>query len=164
MTRSFMSGFIRQGTGYSHIRAILCVSIQWTWGILQNLIGFAMFLANRSKKHYMFKSNIVTEWNKPHSMGCGMFIFLSNNRRHYDRTIDEKLKHDTLVHEYGHTVQSLLLGPLFLPVIAIPSVTWAFFKPLQKLRKEKRISYYWLYCEKWANHLGDRICGNRRLV
>jgi hypothetical protein len=93
-----------------------------------------------------------------------MFIFLSNNRRHYDRTIDEKLKHDTLVHEYGHTVQSLLLGPLVLPVIAIPSVTWAFFKPLLKLRKEKRISYYWLFCEKWANYLGDSICSNRRLV
>ena len=147
----------------SVIRTIFCVFIQWTWGILQNLIGFAIFLANRNKKHYMFRSNIVTEWNKSHSMGCGMFIFLSNTRRHYDNVIDEKLRYDTLVHEYGHTVQSLLLGPLFLPVIAIPSETWAFFKPLRKCRNENHISYYWLYCEKWANSIGDRICGNRRL-
>lgn len=40
-----------------------------------------------------------------------------------------------LVHEYGHTIQSMILGPLYLIVIGIPSTLWGFL--MGKKRKEK---------------------------
>ncbi len=149
---------------FSILKTAVCVAVQFTYGLAQNIIGLTMFLWNRKNEHFVFRNNIVTMWDKSHSMGCGMFIFLSSRRMHYDTAKDQKLRYDVLVHEYGHTVQSLILGPLFLPIIAIPSVTWAFFKPVRRFREKRRLSYYWLYCEKWANRLGDKICGNKRLV
>lgn len=149
----------------SKTTVFLCVLIQWTWGVLQNLYGFAKFLYYRKNKHYRFRTAIVTIWDKPHSMGCGMFIFLRGTAYSgISKDDNAKLQYDTLVHEYGHTIQSMILGPLFVPVIAIPSLSWAFIPYFRKLRKRKRISYYWLYCERWANRIGDRICDNERLL
>lgn len=44
----------------------------------------------------------------------GLFIFINKN----DHT--EKLRK----HEYGHTIQSLILGPLWIFVIGLPSLIW----------------------------------------
>ena len=46
-------------------------------------------------------------------MSMGMFLFLGDHDKH------------VLVHEYGHSIQSCILGPLYLPVIGIPSLIWA---------------------------------------
>lgn len=58
---------------------------------------------------------------------------------------------NTIKHEWGHTRQSLYLGPLYLIVIGIPSFLWACtYKWLKK-------DYYWFYTESWANKLGGII-------
>ena len=149
----------------SRITFFFCTLIHWTWGILQNLFGLVMFLIYLKERHYRFRTSIVTIWNKPSSLGCGMFIFLSGtDYLGVSKDDNKKLQYDTLVHEYGHCIQSLFLGPLFIPIIAIPSFSWAFFPYFDRLRNRKKISYYWLYCEKWANRIGDRICENRRIL
>ncbi len=54
----------------------------------------------------------------------------------------------TRLHEYGHSIQSRILGPLYLIVIGIPSIIWAaYWNPTKG-------SYYKFYTEKWANKLG----------
>ena len=142
---------------------VLCVIVQWTWGIIQNALGFLLFLCVLRKRHYRFRTSIVTEWKFPYSASYGMFVFLNREDASLDnKTVLPKWEYDTLVHEYGHCIQSILLGPLFLPVIAIPSVIWATMPFFERLRRRKGLSYYWLYCEKWANVLGDKICRNKR--
>lgn len=137
--------------------------LQWTWGILQNLVGFFLLLLNINKKHTIFKGAIVTSWNLSSCLGCGMFIFVHESCFPRVSPITNKMsQNDVLVHEYGHTIQSIILGPLFLLVIALPSVTWAGLPLFKKMRCKKGISYYWLYCEKWANVLGDKICHHVR--
>jgi hypothetical protein len=79
-----------------------------------------------------------------------MFIIMNGKR-------DEKWTSTTKVHEYGHTIQSLILGPLYLFVIGIPSIIWCNSKKCVKLRKEKGVSYFDFYPEKWANFLGEKI-------
>lgn len=138
--------------------------VQWTWGIAQNIAGSLLFLLLLRHEHFFFHGAIVTVWHSDYSVDCGMFIFLCD----YGLTENSgetlrKRQYDTLVHEYGHSIQSILLGPFFMPVIGLPSSTWASLPCLQKLRKRKNLSYYWLYCEKWANHLGDKILKNNRL-
>ena len=55
-------------------------------------------------------------------------------------------------HEYGHTIQSKMLGPIYLIVIVIPSCLWAWLG--EKYREKNDVSYYAFYTEKWANKLG----------
>lgn len=55
-----------------------------------------------------------------------------------------------LAHESGHVKQSLYLGPLYLFVIGIPSLLWAWCHRWIAPKK----SYYWFYTESFANKLG----------
>lgn len=141
---------------------VICFILQCTWGFAQNLLGLLIRLKYLKNKCYIFRTSIVTIWDKNYNIGCGMFIFLSGNKRYVDTLKDKKEKYDTLVHEYGHSIQSIILGPLFIPIIAIPSLVWAFSKTFQRMRIKNNTSYYWLYCELWANMIGDKICNNKR--
>lgn len=73
------------------------------------------------------------------SVTLGSYIFLS------PRATDT-----TVRHEYGHTRQSLILGPLYLIVIGIPSIIWAATHKLIAPNKP----YGWFYTESTANKLG----------
>lgn len=53
-------------------------------------------------------------------------------------------------HEWGHTKQSLILGPLYLIVIGIPSIIWASVH--KKIAPDT--SYFNFFTEKWADELG----------
>ncbi|MGN1338861.1 MAG: hypothetical protein ACI4WS_01080 [Oscillospiraceae bacterium] len=133
------------------VRLLLYWLAQWTWGVVQNLCGLVVFLLNIRREHRFYHGAVVTSWDNPgYSTGLGMFIFMSDSisAEDYPRT---------LVHEYGHTVQSALLGVFFLPAVGLPSVLWAAIPALKRFRREKRVSYYWFYPERWANFLGERV-------
>lgn len=119
---------------------------QWTWGFPQSLLGLIVYLINHDKPHTDFHGCIVTHWETRGSLGVGMFLFLGKN--HHP---------DTVIHEFGHSVQSLILGPLFLPVMGIPSFVWCNLPVFRKMRKEKGVSYYSFYPEKSANFLGSLV-------
>lgn len=121
---------------------------QWTWGFPQSLLGLIICLINHDKPKERYRGCIVTHWDQSGSMGVGMFLFLGKN--HSDHT---------LIHEFGHSVQSVILGPLFLPVMGIPSIIWCNLPVFRKMRKEKGISYYSFYPEKSANYLGSLVTG-----
>lgn len=126
--------------------------LQWSWGIVQNVIGLALFCANAAKRHYNYKGAVVTEWNYPRgSVGLGMFIFISvpADGKNVTAAALEKTKR----HEYGHTLQSIILGPLFLLVIGLPSLLWCGLPCFVNYRKRKGVSYYKFYTERWANRL-----------
>lgn len=138
------------------IKLIIYYLLQWTWALPQNIIGLCVRLyvlsKDKTKETSRFGGAVVTEWTKGHgSMGLGMFIFMG----HKGEPDEEKI----LVHEYGHTLQSAVLGPLFLFVIGLPSEIWAFFPPFVKLRKNKGIKYTSFYPEKWANIWGSAVTG-----
>lgn len=126
---------------------ILYYFIQFSWGVIQNIIGLLLFLIlyiiNPKRRIKMYKQNIVTFWNNEYGLSLGIFIFVGSDNK--------KL----LMHEYGHSIQSLIFGPLYLIVVGIPSLLWALL--FSKYRKNKNISYGKFYTEKWANKLGGNI-------
>lgn len=135
---------------------VLYVILQFTWGILQNICGVltrlvVLIRCGKDAKMGCFHGAVMTRWKKTHSMGLGMFIFYG----HGDAPDAENIKS----HEFGHTVQSAWLGPLFLPVIGIPSYVWAMLPVFVKKRKEQGIKYCSFYPESWANKLGEKITG-----
>ena len=122
---------------------------QWTWGFPQSLVGLIVYLINRNKPHETYRGCIVTRWGNRGSLGVGMFLFLGCD--------DPQVR----VHEFGHSVQSLILGPLFLPIMGIPSILWCNLPRCRKLRKEKGISYYRFYPESTASRLGAWATGEK---
>jgi hypothetical protein len=84
----------------------------------------------------------------------GMFIFTP-----YETAGDEGRQEyceKVAVHEFGHTFQALLLGPLYPFIIGIPSISWGSIPYFQKIRDEKKLPYTWLFCEKWASSWGEK--------
>lgn len=135
--------------------------IQCTWGILQTLLGFFVFLINIKHEHFLYHGAIITKWNKGSSVSLGMFVFITKEpyfyRRYRDQYSKEELFERLLVHEYGHTIQSLILGPLYLIIMGIPSALWAGVPYFHKKRKNEKISYFAFFTEKWANTLGEKV-------
>lgn len=131
--------------------------LQFTWGILQNLAGFLWFLVYLGRPHSLWHGAILTRVRRKGFSGgwtFGCFIFLTE-------PLSPAAERDLLIHEYGHTVQSLILGPLWSLAIGLPSVLWCHLPLFRRLRRKRGLSYSWLYCEGWADRLGQRALGER---
>jgi hypothetical protein len=139
---------------------------QCTWGFLQTLLGLFMFLIHNKSKHFWYHGALVTAWKLKSSVSLGMFVFVADEpffaKKYRDISIEEHSKM-LLVHEYGHTIQSLILGPLYLILMGIPSTVWGFLPSAAKLRKEKQVSYFSFFTESWANVLGERVTGEKSM-
>lgn len=127
---------------------------QWTWGLPQTLIGALIALSLRGAPRFLYHGAVVTVWKNHGSMSMGMFLFLAEHLDGLDAAAPTGYAHEILRHEYGHTYQSLMLGPLYLLVIGLPSIIWAQSARLRRWRKETGRSYSWLYTEGWADRLG----------
>ena len=136
--------------------AAIYYPLQWTWGILQNIAGLCVFLVLVRRPHFCYERCVATVWNRGESLSLGMFVFVSKHLKGDLQDEDSELSRVT-VHEYGHTFQSLVLGPLYLLVISLPSGVWCMIPGFENMRRRKKISYHSLYTERWANHLGLNI-------
>ncbi len=139
--------------------------LQCTWGFLQTLVGFFVFLTHAKKPHFWYHGAVITVWDKQSSVSLGLFVFVASKpffAKKYSGSISEKESWNRLlVHEYGHTIQSLVLGPLYLIIIGIPSALWASLG--KRKRREKQIPYGAFFTEKWANLLGERVTGEESI-
>ena len=140
---------------------------QWTWGVIQSSLGLVNFMLHIRDKHYFYHGAVITEWQDKSSVSLGMFVFVTSQPFFYDKLKSEytmeELSQRLLVHEYGHTIQSLFLGPLYLILIGIPSTLWGFLPSLNKKRKTERLSYFSFFTEKWANNLGEKVTGQKSM-
>ena len=124
--------------------------LQYTWGLPQTLLGSAVYLAHRKDEHGKFGNAKVTYWDRPDGLSLGKFIFVPKKGR------------GMLNHEYGHTKQSLLLGPLYLPLIGLPSLIWNRLPYFKSFRKKTGKSYDSIIIERSATYLGKSGRGARR--
>lgn len=149
------------------MRGVLYCVMQCTWGIFQSLLGLINFLIHIRDRHYFYHGAVVTEWNDKSSVSLGMFVFVTSEPYFCDKLKDkytkEELSKRLLVHEYGHTIQSLVLGHLYLIVMGIPSTLWGFLPHLNKKRKDEQISYFSFFTESWANVLGEKVTGEKSM-
>lgn len=147
------------------LKRIAYIFIQCTWGAVQSLLGLIAMLLLGNQKRGFYRCAVLTEYDidsVPKYMrwlGCvslGMFIFVGT---HKDTSRERAW--EIASHEYGHTLQSLLLGPLYLIMVGAPSFIWC--RHYGKHRGEyaaRGISYYSRYPEKQATALGLRAGGH----
>ena len=137
------------------LKAFLFYLVQWTWGLPVNIVGGLMFLYFTKIKgyrwqHFGYAKIVYMPWNAG-GLSMGLFIFMKDQHK------NKKWTHDVRIHEYGHTWQCLVLGPLYYPVIAIPSVIWC--NCFRGYRQKHNVAYGKLYCEGWANAWGRKFTG-----
>ncbi|MCL2818417.1 MAG: hypothetical protein FWD41_01605 [Actinomycetia bacterium] len=136
------------------LSTILVFILNSTWGIIQSLMGLIRFFMYWRHPHYRYEASIVTvgaSSKRSQSKGglsLGSFIFISSDMK------PEDIPRSRLVrHEYGHVLQSVALGPLFLPLVGIPSFIWAQY--FSDWRKRNGVNYYTFYTERWADNWGE---------
>ena len=125
------------------MKRFLIILLQCTWGLPQTLTGLIVYTICRIRgcDRFLFGNAVCTEWHRRDGVSLGLFIFCPKNGGIH-------------LHEYGHTRQSLLLGPLYLLAVSLPSLLWAGLPVFEKMRREKHVSYSRLWCEGWADRIG----------
>ena len=120
--------------------------LNFTWGIIMNIIGAvgAGIMLAAGKQPVRHAGSIV--FRTGHNWGgvsLGIFSFIC----------EESGEH-TLDHEFGHSIQNALYGPLFPFIVAIPSAAryWAIHF---KLIKVKNYDDAWF--EGQATDWGTRV-------
>ncbi|MFP4511220.1 MAG: hypothetical protein ACLFNQ_13945 [Spirochaetaceae bacterium] len=139
--------------------------LQWTWELPQTLLGLVVFLTVRlldrgaTTRRYR-KSTVLTRTTVINGgVSLGMFLFSFDYARGCGISRpDAQRRMDN--HEWGHSVQSRYLGPAYLIVIGVPSVTRAIRSRFRRRRCRSRKELYddrWYYRgfpEAWADRLG----------
>ena len=89
------------------------------------------------------KELLLYLWQLPQNLLGELLVLIYRPEGSYD------YDGNTEKHEWGHTRQSRMLGPLYLIVIGLPSLLWAaWWNPGRKA------GYFDFYTEKWADRLG----------
>ncbi len=140
------------------MRQLIYLLVQCTWGLLQTVAGAVVFLRFRRCPHRLYHGAVVTVYPLYSSLSLGPFIFLTDKppRDRSGQIPYQEIPRRLLVHEYGHTVESLILGPLYLPVIGLPSALWANLPACQR-KWRNETSYFSFFPEKSANYLGEKV-------
>lgn len=123
--------------------------ILFIWQLPQHLlailyIGYLVIMCKDLGVDSRYKQAIVIPCVMRGAVTLGCYVFVGLNSE-YRKTVK---------HELGHTIQSKILGPLYLIVIGIPSITYCGLRRIfPSLRKK---NYYDFYTEKWANNLSEK--------
>ena len=129
--------------------AAVFLFVQCTWGAAQTLLGFLLFLRFLRAPHRCYCGSISTRWKLDGGISLGLFIFTPDREEAWCRQME--------VHEYGHAWQSLLLGPLYLIIVGLPSILWARLPGCIRMRRERQVPYSAFYTERWADRLGEAM-------
>ena len=123
--------------------------ILFIWQLPQHIValiyfGYLVMMCKDLGIDSRYKQAIVIPCIMRGAVTLGNYVFAGLNSE-YKKTIK---------HELGHTIQSKILGPLYLIVIGIPSITYCGLRRIfPSLRKK---NYYDFYTEKWANNLSEK--------
>ena len=123
--------------------------ILFIWQLPQHIVaiiyfGYLVMMCKDLGVDSRYKQAIVIPCIMRGAVTLGNYVFVGLNSE-YRKTVK---------HELGHTIQSKILGPLYLIIIGIPSITYCGLRRLfPSLRKK---NYYDFYTEKWANNLSEK--------
>ena len=123
--------------------------ILFIWQLPQHIVaiiyfGYLVMMCKDLGVDSRYKQAIVIPCVMRGAITLGNYIFVGLNSEYKE----------TVKHELGHTIQSKILGPLYLIVIGIPSITYCGLRRLFRSLRKK--NYYDFYTEKWANNLSEK--------
>jgi hypothetical protein len=123
------------------------------WELPQNFSGLLVFIVMKLKQrivhieteanHYYFETALT-------GVSLGRFIFWSPSGNRFSH-----LENDCRMHEYGHSRQSLMLGPSYLIIVGIPSLCRVLYSRWYRKKHGRNWkNYFNAFPENWADKLG----------
>lgn len=109
----------------------------WVWQLPQNLLGLLLVFLYQAKLETTYHGKLI--YISPHINGgisLGKYIIIKS------------LNDSVIKHEYGHSLQSVYTGWLYLIIFALPSLIHA----LLYVKYCKDTNYYHFYTERWADY------------
>lgn len=123
--------------------------LAFIWQLPQTIIGWIIALFYKEINRLNYKGRTIRVCDKfPGGISLGYIVIV----RKYPYNTDTW---DTVKHEWGHTRQSLYLGPLYLLIIGLPSLIWT--QVYGTIVKPHTNGYYEFYTEKTADKLGGVV-------
>lgn len=122
-------------------RARITEAILYAWQLPQHLVALLFLLVLRPEKREAQGVAFYLSGRMRGGISLGRYIIVGPHWNEKD-----------LAHEDGHSLQSLILGLLYLPVVGLPSLTWAAL--YGRVIKATPGGYFRFYTEKWADQLG----------
>ena len=118
-------------------------SIKWLWQFPQNMLALFIedILCQAAYREGIVGGNTMIYNDVLPTMSLGNYIF-----------VDTMSSQKSIQHEFGHSKQSDILGPLYLIVIGIPSLLHNIVHYLCS-KIGIKWNYYSFYTESWANKL-----------
>ena len=125
------------------------------WQLPQHIIAYVIMLVNcksikpmtnRDGILYYLVDNLFNS-----GISLGNYIFLDSDG-YYD--------YKTIKHEHGHQIQSLILGPLYLIIIGLPSIIGNIIDRIKHKYFRRHYDpdfYYKQPWEAWADKLGGVV-------
>ena len=116
----------------------------YIWQLPQHLVGLLILLFIKGEAKHKFDGITYYYYDPfPGGISLGNYMILGDKWS------------ESIKHEYGHSIQSRILGPIYLIVIGLPSITWAGL--YGSIIRKTHNGYYKFYTEKWADKLGGVI-------
>jgi hypothetical protein len=133
----------------------------FVWELPQNLLGAArlgLALAQRRVRRVRFENErLMIELRGGAAVSLGLFVLWTSEDNPYVPVGPENARH-----ELGHSLQSRWLGPLYLPVVGVPSTMRVLYAVAYRTLYGKRWGgYYDGFPESWADALGGVDKGMR---
>ena len=113
------------------------------WELPQDILG--RVVARGCRHLHTFNGRKIYEISDCEGMSLGHYIF-----------VNSKCPEGNLLrHEYGHCIQSRILGWLYLPVVGLSSLLWYRYFTAYRTGSPDS-DYYRFWVEAWANRLSAR--------
>lgn len=117
----------------------------WIWQFPQHILGFLM--SRKAVRMHVYNDVMVYYTRNVFNCGVSLGNYILLDADKYAR-----LDLTTIKHEYGHSLQSRMLGPLYLLAVGLPSALCN--NVYARIFKKDSVWYYNRYPEKWADKLG----------
>lgn len=125
------------------------------WQFPQHIIAYVIILINCKSIKLMVSKDGISHYLVDHlfdsAISLGNYIFLDS---------DGNFSYKTIKHEFGHQKQSLMLGPLYLIVIGLPSIMGNILNRIKYKYFRRHYDpdfYYKQPWEAWADKLGGVV-------
>lgn len=125
-----------------------------TWGLIMVIFGLLLslplWLFKKSKKYHWVRYFVVGKsWG---GLEAGLLFFT------------DSYEYDTILsHEYGHSFQNAILGPLMPILVSIPSAIRYWIFTIREWKNKSNPAYDSIWFEKNASELGAAIVAMQTL-
>jgi hypothetical protein len=135
------------------MRNLLRHALRLAWELPQSVLGASLFcieLAAGTLQRVEVEDGRLVIESRAVAVSLGLFVFWSREDNRWF-VLDEATRR----HELGHAAQSRMLGPLYLPLVGVPSSLRALYAVAYREATGRRWPHYFDgYPEDWADRLG----------